>query len=61
MKEYIDQIFYEGLGKTLYYPIEKVIKKTKNKKLEKNLILTWKILYFLFSIVVAILLFKTRI
>ena len=54
MKEYIDQIFYEGLGYSLYVPVEKLINKINNKKLRKILINTYKILYFVFSIAIAI-------
>ena len=54
MKEYINQIFYEGLGYSLYVPVEKLINKINNKKLSKILISTYKILYFVFSIAIAI-------
>lgn len=54
MKEYIDQIFYEGLGYSLYVPVEKLINKINNKKINKILINTYKFLYFVFSIAIAI-------
>lgn len=61
MKAYLDQIFYEGLGKSIYYPLEKKIKKINNKDLEKKLILIMKSLYFIFSIFIAICLFYSRL
>lgn len=61
MKEYIDQIFYEGLGYSLYVPVEKLINKINNKKLSKILISTYKILYFVFSIAIAIFILYVKI
>ena len=61
MKEYIDQIFYEGLGYSLYVPVEKLINKINNKKLSKILINTYKILYFVFSIAIAIFILYFKI
>ena len=54
MKEYIDQIFYEGLGYSLYVPVEKLINKINNKKLSKILINTYKFLSFVFSLIIAL-------
>lgn len=54
MKGYIDQIFYEGLGYSLYVPVEKLINKINNKKISEILINTYKFLYFVFSIAIAI-------
>lgn len=61
MKEYIDQIFYEGLGYSLYVPVEKLINKINNKKLSKILINTYKILYFVFSIAIAIFILYVKL
>ena len=61
MKEYIDQIFYEGLGYSLYVPVEKLINKINNKKLRKILINTYKILYFVFSIAIALIILYVKI
>lgn len=61
MKEYIDQIFYEGLGYSLYVPVEKLINKINNKKLSKILISTYKILYFVFSIAIALIILYVKI
>lgn len=61
MKEYIDQIFYEGLGYSLYVPVEKLINKINNKKLRKILINIYKILYFVFSITIAIIILYVKI
>lgn len=61
MKEYIDQVFYEGLGYSLYVPIEKLINKINNKKLSKILINTYKILYFVFSIAIAIFILYVKL
>lgn len=61
MKKYIDQIFYEGLGYSLYVPIEKLISKINNKKLSKILINMYKILYFIFSIAIAIFILYVKL
>jgi len=61
MKEYIDQIFYEGLGKSLYCPLEKKIKKLNNDSLEKNLIITLKVIYLIFSLFIAICLLYSEL
>lgn len=61
MKEYINQIFYEGLGYSLYVPVEKLINKINNKKLSKILISTYKILYFVFSIAIALIILYVKI
>lgn len=61
MKEYMDQIFYEGLGYSLYVPVEKLINKINNKKLSKILISTYKILYFVFSIAIALIILYFKI
>lgn len=61
MKEYIDQIFYEGLGYSLYVPVEKFINKINNKKLSKILINMYKILYFVFSIAIALIILYVKI
>lgn len=61
MKEYIDQIFNEGLGYSLYVPVEKLINKINNKKLSKILISTYKILYFVFSIAIAIFILYVKL
>lgn len=61
MKEYINQVFYEGLGYSLYVPVEKLINKIDNKKLSKILISTYKILYFVFSIAIAILILYVKL
>ena len=56
MKEYIDQIFYEGLGKSIYCPLEKVIEKLNNNVFKKYLTLLCKVIYFIISIIIAIVL-----
>lgn len=61
MKEYMDQIFYEGLGYSLYVPVEKLINKINNKKLSKILINTYKILYFVFSIAIALIILYVKL
>lgn len=57
MKKYIDQIFYEGLGKSLYYPVEKIINKITNDKLKKVFTIIVKCLYFIVAISIAFMLF----
>lgn len=61
MKEYLNQIYYEGLGKSLYYPLENKFKKIKNDKIKKNLIIIVKIIYFIFSILLSIILLYIRL
>lgn len=61
MKEYIDQIFYEGLGYSLYVPIENKIKKINNKKLNKIIINTYKVVYIVFSIILALIILYVKI
>ena len=61
MKEYIDQVFYEGLGYSLYVPIENKIKKINNKKLNKILINTYKVIYFVFSIILALIILYVKL
>lgn len=61
MKEYIDQIFYEGLGYSLYVPVEKLINKINNKKLSKIIVNMYKILYFVFSIAIALIILYVKI
>ena len=57
MKKYIDQIFYEGLGKSIYYPVEKLINKINNKKLRNMFTIIVKCLYFIVAIFIAVMLF----
>ena len=61
MKEYIVQIFYEGLGYSLYVPVEKLINKINNKKLSKILINTYKFLYFVFSFIIALIILYVKL
>ena len=61
MKEYMDQIFYEGLGYSLYVPVEKLINKINNKKLSKILINTYKFLYFVFSLIIALIILYVKL
>lgn len=56
MKAYIDQIFYEGLGKSVYCPIENKINKIKNDNTKKVLIGIVKVLYFIIAISIAFML-----
>ena len=57
MKKYIDQIFYEGLGKTIYVPVENKIKNIKNEKLRNIFTVSVKCLYFVLAILIAFMLF----
>ncbi len=61
MKEYINQIFYEGLGTSLYIPIENKIKKINNKKINKILIYFYKVIYFIVAIAIAVGIFYIKI
>lgn len=57
MKEYIKQIYEEGLGRSVYVPLKKKIdKKTKgntNKFLTKSI----KVIYGILALIIAFLLF----
>lgn len=57
MKKYIDQIFYEGLGRSVYYPIEKLIDKINNKSLKNVFTIIVKCIYFIVAITIAFMLF----
>ena len=57
MREYVEQIYNEGLGLTLYKPVENKLKKIKNNKLKKILINVYKFLYLLLAIIISIALF----
>ena len=61
MKEYIDQIFYDGLGKSLYCPIESIINKINSKNIQKVLTILCKVLYFVISIFIAIVLLYIKL
>ncbi len=57
MKEYIKQVYEEGLGKTVYIPIKQKI--DKNTKGSSNVILTKliKIIYGIIALIIAFILF----
>ena len=57
MKKYIDQIYYEGLGKTIYVPVEKIINKIKNESVRKVFTFIVMCLYFVLAIFIAVMLF----
>ena len=57
MKKYIDQIFYEGLGKSIYYPVEKLINKINNKSVKNIFTIIVKCIYFIVAIAIAFMLF----
>lgn len=57
MKKYIDQIFYEGLGRSIYYPIEKLIDKINNKSIKNIFTIIVKCIYFIVAIIIAFMLF----
>ena len=52
MKKYIEQIFNEGLGVSLYRPLEKRLLKIKNKKLSDFFIRTYKLIYFIIVLII---------
>ncbi|MBQ3021472.1 MAG: hypothetical protein IJD92_04550 [Bacilli bacterium] len=56
MKKYIDQIYYEGLGKSIYYPLEKLINKINNNSVRKIINIILKSLYFIIALFIAIML-----
>lgn len=57
MKKYIDQIFYEGLGESVYCPIEKLINKINNYTVRLVFTFIVKLLYFVLAIAISIMLF----
>ena len=57
MKKYIDQIFYEGLGKSVYYPVEKVISKISSDSVRNIFTKIVKSIYFIVAIFIALMLF----
>ena len=61
MKKFLDQIFYEGLGKTIYLPIERLINKINKESLKNRLITFTKIIYFLIALAIAICLFYWKL
>ena len=56
MMNYLNQIFYEGLGKSVYLPIE-----NKIKKISKKLVFLWKFIYLLIALAIAVILLVTRL
>lgn len=61
MKEYIDQIFYEGLGKSIYCPVENIINNFSNKNIIKFLTIICKVIYFIISIFIAVVLLYVKL
>lgn len=59
--DYINQIFYEGLGKSIYVPLENKIKKINNKKIINKLIIITKVMYMIIALLLAIILFKIKL
>lgn len=57
MKKYIEQIFYEGLGRSIYLPIEKRINKINDVRLRNIFTIIVKCLYFIIALSIAIMLF----
>ena len=56
MKEYIDQIFYEGLGKSIYVPLENEIGKIKKESVVKYLTYICKVICVIIYEVIVLLL-----
>lgn len=53
---YLKQIFYEGLGKTVYMPLKKIIdKKIKKERLNSIITIILKVLYLIISIFLGLL------
>ena len=57
MKKYVEQIYNEGLGLTIYKPIANLIEKIKCSGLKRVLICLYKIIYLIFAIAISIILF----
>ena len=60
MKKYIDQIFNEGLGYSLYLPVESKINKIKDVKKRRILYITYRTFYLILSLIIfiAIIIYK---
>ena len=56
-KKYTKQIYEEGLGASVFVPVDEAIKSKTKKKTRKFLSLSWKIFYTILAILVAALLF----
>ena len=61
MKNYLDQIYYEGLGYTLFVPVEKRINKICNKSLKKSLLNVYRFIYLIFIIAITLLILYYKI
>ena len=57
MHNIIHQIYYEGIGSSLYAPIEKIIKSIKNEFIVEMLLFIVRFLYLLLIIAIGIFLF----
>lgn len=57
MKGYINQIFHEGLGSTLYTPIKKLIDKKTKGKVNKVITILVTIIYIALILLIAFGLF----
>lgn len=58
MKEYVNQIYNEGLGANLYVPLRNVINtKIDSKAIKKVFISIINVVYFIIAIAVSIFLF----
>ena len=55
-KKYTNQIYEEGLGASVFVPVDNAIK-NNTKKTRKVLSIGWKIIYTLLAVLVAALLF----
>lgn len=57
MKDYIKQIYEEGLGKSIYVPLKKMIDKNTNGGSNDFFTKLIKIIYGIFALIVAFILF----
>lgn len=57
MHSFFNQVYNEGLGASIYLPIENLINKLNNKHLAKVLIIIWKAIYLLLLLLTASILF----
>lgn len=57
MKEYVKQIYNEGLGLTIYKPVEKRILKLKDSGIKRFLMYLYKGIYLVFAVIISIVLF----
>ena len=57
MRSIINQIYYEGIGKSIYVPVENIINNIKNDYIKDFLLYIVRFLYLFLIIMIAAFLF----